>query len=225
MTARGLRLAPALALFAAPLAAAELTWGGGLVVGAPTGEFGRHVDLAGGLSGHALLSGAGPLGLRVDASWLLYGSETVRSRQAPRGRLARQLTTDNWVAQLVAGPELRAASGRLRPYAHGFLGVGYVSTTTEPTVPWPAPGLVTTNLDDTTFCFGGGGGLLVPLGSGWALDVGARFVSSSPARYLVEGDLRDDGSFEARRARTSRIEFWLGAATVSRPGRASVSSR
>ena len=51
----------------------------GLVLGAPGEPFGQQADLAGGLAGHAELAAtpSGALALRVDGSWLLYGSETV----------------------------------------------------------------------------------------------------------------------------------------------------
>jgi opacity protein-like surface antigen len=212
---RRVTLASLLLVPASP-ATAEVVWGGGVVVGTPTGEFSRHVDVAGGLAGHALVRSAGsPAGLRLDGSWLLYGSETSRAPLArPLGRLATELTTDNWIGQFAAGPELRARAGRVRPYAQGFIGVSYVSTTTELSGPRPGFGPVTTNLDDTAFCYGGGAGVLVPLASGWAIDVGGRYASSSRARFLAEGDLGADGSFIPRRARTSRIEFWLGVASL-----------
>ena len=219
MISRSLLFTPLVLGLLTPAAVAETSYGGSVVVAAPTGAFDRYVGVAGGLAGQAFWSPhAGTLGLRLDGSWLLYGSETVRTPlPAPRTRLNTEITTDNWIAQVSAGPELRARRGAVRPYVRAFLGVSYFSTTSELTGPEPVPiSRVSTNLDDTVFAYGAGAGLRVPLRSGaWALDLGVDYVDSEPARFLTEGDLGNGTAALPRRAQGSRVEFHVGFATFS----------
>jgi hypothetical protein len=189
--------------------------GAALVVGAPRGALGRAADVAGGLAGHLLLPAGGrTLALRLDGSWLLYGSETVRI-PLPRtgGRIAREIVTDNWMAQLGVGPQVVLPLGRIRPYLHAFAGVSYLSTTSQLRDPDFFVSRPTTNFDDTALAYGGGGGLLVPLrGRGMSLDLGARYVRTSTVRFLGEGDLGRDGGASAtpNRGQANVLEFRLG---------------
>ena len=116
------------ALIASPALAFE--GGGTLVLGAPHGALGEQADVAGGVGGHLLYATpSGKLGLRLDGSVLLYGSETLRIPVAgTAGRLNREITTDNWVAQLGLGPQIVLPLRGARPYVHGFAGLSYLST-------------------------------------------------------------------------------------------------
>lgn len=213
---------PAVAEEPASSRSSGLHLGGGLLVGSPSGEFGKQVGTGGGLHGHAVYAtGGGVLGLRLDGSLFLYGSETVRvpvSRNLRR--ISTEVVTDNWVAHLAAGPQLMAPSGRVRPYANAFAGVSYFSTTSEATDPYLlAPVAVSTNFDDYAFCWGGGGGVLLPLGRGRvSLDIGARYERNGRVSYLAKGDIRDDGaggiSFHPRRSRADIVEFRVGVSVA-----------
>jgi hypothetical protein len=216
---------------ASPLAA-ESQYGGSAVYGAPAGGFRDHFDRSGGVAGFAVVGRpGGVLGLRIDGTWLLYGSETVRTPAAgPAPRQSYEVTTDNWLAQVTVGPQLTARSGRVRPYLSGFAGLGYFSTTSEARAPAvglaPSPLLVqpvrvSTNFDDATVSYGGAAGLVIPLGGGGvALDLGARWVGNGRVRFLTEGGLRDDGRggvlLDPRRSAGSFLELRLGVTTVSR---------
>jgi hypothetical protein len=229
MWTRRLGVVAVLAALAAPLGA-ESRYGGSAVYGAPTGGFRDHFDASGGLAGFAEFTRPdGVLGVRIDGTWLLYGSETIRTPIA--GRLPRQsyeVVTDNWLAQVTVGPQLTARSGRVRPYAGGFVGLGYFSTTSEARGPIfglaPSPVLVqpvaiSTNFDDTTFSYGGSAGFIVPLGGGVGLDLGARYVVNGRVSFLAEGDLRDDGqggvAFSPRRSSGSFLEVRIGLTSVT----------
>ena len=209
------RSAPATMLFAALAGPSFADGGAALVVGAPRGALGTVADVAGGLAGHLVLpSGGRHLSLRVEGSWLIYGSETVRvPRPRTAGRLAREIVTDNWVASLGIGPQLVLPLGGVRPYLHAFAGVTYISTTSQLREDPFFASAPTTNFDDTAVAYGGGGGLLVPLrGRALSLDLGARYVRTGTVRFLGEGDLGRDGDARAtpHRGRANVLEFRLG---------------
>jgi hypothetical protein len=216
-----LRLTSALILLFPSVLAAD--GGGSLVVGAPRGALGEQASVAGGLAGHAVFpSGASALSLRLEGSWLLYGSETVRLPVArTAGRLNREITTDNWIAELGLGPQLVLGKRGVRPYVHGFAGVAYLSTTSQLRDPDRFVSATSTNYDDTTFSYGGGGGLLVPLhGRDTSLDLGVRYVRTGSVRFLGEGDLvSTDGGVSAmpHRGHADVLEFRLGLAFGQRP--------
>jgi hypothetical protein len=202
----------------APEPRAVWGWGAAGLVGSPREDFGDQVGTGGGVAGHALLSRPGGwAGLRLDGSFFLYGSETIRVPLI-RGldRLPTEVTTDNWTAHLVVGPQLVAPRGPVRPYVGVFGGLSYFSTTSDATGPWPLGTFASaTNFDDTSYAYGAGGGLLFPLRHGrMAVDVGARYVRDGRVRFLTEGDLRDDGrggvSFLPRHGRAGLLEVRAG---------------
>lgn len=220
---------PALVAFLAGLTASTALaadGGGALVVGAPRGALGREASVAGGVAGHVLFaSRSGVLGLRLDGSCLLYGTETVRVPVArTASRIVREITTDNWMAQAGIGPQLVLPMRGARPYVHAFVGASYLSTTSELREPNGIVSTPSTNFDDTGFSYGGGGGLLVPLpGRGASLDLGVRYVRTASMRFLGEGDLvpADDGlttapnglgggRIAAHRGQANVLEFRLG---------------
>jgi opacity protein-like surface antigen len=173
------------------------------------------------VAGHALWAPGRVFGLRLDGSFLIYGSETVpRPFRGTGGRVGLSVRTDNWIGTLALGPQLMARSGRVRPYANAFAGVSYFSTTSELLGPDELSVLAsTTNHDDATFAYGGGAGVLFGLGSGeWALDLGARYVANGRVSYLAEGDLVEDrrgARFSPRRSEAETVEVRLGV--VFRP--------
>lgn len=197
--------------------------GASLVLGAPRGALGQQADLAGGLAGHALLATtrSGALALRLDGSWLLYGSETVRIPVArTAGRIVREVTTDNWVAELGAGPQLVLPLGAWRPYVNAFVGLSYLSTTSDLRDPDGFVLRSSTNFDDTGLAYGGGGGILIPVGrGGTSLDLGVRYVRTSSMRFLAEGDLVPEGGgvrAAPHRGQANVLEFRLGLAFSDR---------
>lgn len=213
-------------LSASPALAVE--GGGSLVLGTPRGALGEQADVAGGLAGHLLFATrSGALGLRLDGSWLLYGSETVRIPVArTAGRTSREVTTDNWVAQLGVGPQIVLPLRGARPYLHGFAGLAYLSTDSHLRDPSGLASRTSTNYDDTGFAYGGGGGVVVPLRDhGLSLDLGVRYVRTSSVRFLAEGDLVPDGAGGVlpapHRGQANVLEFRLGLvfSDYSRPPR------
>lgn len=215
-------LAAVLATLAvSPVLAAD--GGASLVLGAPRGALGEQADLAGGLAAHGLLATrSGVLALRLDGSWLLYGSETVRIPVArTAGRIVREVTTDNWVAELGLGPQITLPVGAARPYVNAFVGLSYLSTTSELRDPDGFVSRSSTNYDDTGLAYGGGGGILIPVGrGGTSLDLGVRYVRTSSVRFLAEGDLVADGGgvrATPHRGQANVLEIRLGLAFSDRP--------
>jgi hypothetical protein len=201
-------------LIASPALALE--GGGAFVLGAPHGALGEQADFAAGVGGHLLQSTkSGKLGLRLDGSVLLYGSETLRIPVAgTAGRLNREITTENWVAQVGLGPQIVLPLRGARPYLHGFAGLSYLSTESHLVDPAGFASRVSTNYDDTGFAYGGGGGVVVPLRDhGLSIDLGVRYVRTSSVRFLAEGDLSLDGGTVRpvpHRGQANVVEFRLG---------------
>jgi len=106
--------------------------GGELTVASPQGEFHDFVDSGWGGGIHYLLRADrdGWLALRVDASLLNYGHERQRVILSPTigGRIGVDLTTDNNIAFIGAGPQIGLPTGAFRPYLNGFVGVSYIFT-------------------------------------------------------------------------------------------------
>ena len=197
--------------------ATDLVGGASFLAGVPQGDFDRAVGTGYGLAAHALLTPAGkPFGLRIEGSFLIYGSETfVVPFAGTGGRVGLEVTTDNWIGSFGVGPELAARSGAIRPYAHALVGLSYLATTSDlrnGTEPFPVAS--STNFDDTTFRWSAGGGLNIPVSRSIAIDVGAAWVSNDTVSYLTEGDIRDDGQggaiFTPRHSRANLVQFSIG---------------
>ena len=178
--------------------------GGELTAASPQGEFRDYVDSGWGAGMHYLLRADrdGWLALRVDASLLNYGHERQRVLLSPTigGRVSVDLTTDNNIAFIGAGPQIGVPTGAVRPYVNGFAGVSYIFT--QSAVRGTSSGedfASTTNFDDASFAYGGGGGLYIPIGrrrNPVSLDLGVTYRHNGAAEYLREGDIVDnpDGS-------------------------------
>jgi len=197
--------------------ATDLVGGAAFLVGVPQGDFDRAVDTGYGLQAHALLTPSGkPFGLRIEGSFLIYGSETfVAPFAGTGGRVGLEVTTDNWIGSFAVGPELAVRSGAIRPYAHALVGLSYLATTSDlRNGIEPFPVASSTNFDDTTFRWSAGGGLNIPVSRSIAIDIGAAYVSNDHVSYLTEGDIHDDGHggavFTPRRSQANLVQFTIG---------------
>ncbi|MGE0157804.1 MAG: hypothetical protein AB7T31_00255 [Gemmatimonadales bacterium] len=188
----------------------------------PIGEFSHYVRAGGGLRAHgvAYLDGRGMAGIRLDGSWIVYGSRTVRRQLSPTIPFVDvDVTTSNWIASLGLGPQLALTRGRVRPYLHGSVGFSYFATTTSVEGSHDdEPFASSTNFEDFTFALLGGGGMQLGLAEAAehpiSLDLGVDFVRHGLTEYLREGGLREGpggGVFiEAIRSRTSLSVVHLG---------------
>ena len=165
-----------------------------LVVGVPQGEFGQGVNVAGGLDAFVApaLGRGSPLGLRLDGSYLLYGSEHSLVAQ-PYYPLA--VNTTYSIATLGIGPQLTFGSGGpVRLYGFGTFGVSYIWAHSSYDVGGCGCEAVASgiDLDDWTTALQGGGGLLITLNrrrTPVSLDVGARYLANGTAWYATPGDV------------------------------------
>ncbi len=166
---------------------------GGTAVGQFSDEVGENS--LGGLNANLSLNfnRRGTVALRIDGTYLQYGSENRPLPAALSGGLlaGAEMTTSFFVASLRAGPEFVLGTGRVRPYIFGTAGVSYFATETSVGGCCGA-----TNYDDAVTSLAGGGGLRIDLSHSVALDLGAIFVKHGDVTYLREGDILEnsDGS-------------------------------
>jgi hypothetical protein len=168
-----------------------------LLAAQPLGEFDDYINIGGGLSGGIMyqLTPNGPVALRLDMGYVLYGSEKTRIRPFPR--LEGDITTNNSIVYAGIGPQFMVPDGMLRPYLGGSAGLSYFFTQSslEGITTGSEQILQTTNFDDVTFAFSGAGGIYIPLRRGLkpiSLDIGARYHGNGRARYLREGSIQDN---------------------------------
>jgi opacity protein-like surface antigen len=186
------------------------------------GEFRDHVRHGAGLNLNLVWTPrpAGPLGLRGDGGFLIYGSEKQRVcfSSTVGCRVQLDMTTTNSIAYMNVGPQLMVPFGPVRPYVNGGVGFAYFSTTSQLEGSRDdSPFASTTNHDDITLAWLGGGGVLIPLSTGRtpvALDLAVRYNGNGRVEYLKKGDIQDmpDGSigFTPTRSETNLVTFQIG---------------
>lgn len=197
--------------------------GGELLVATPTGEFAENVGTGFGIAGFGRyeLDGAGILSLRADFGFLQYGRETIRICVTQPCRVTGELTTSNNIVFGGVGPELGIGGGPVRIYANLAGGFAYFATTSsvEGENNEGSPFASSTNFDDATFAWMGGGGVQFRVSSGRhpvSVDMGARYHGNGQAEYLRKGDIQDlpDGSVVVR-PRRSETNLWTFRIGVS----------
>jgi hypothetical protein len=197
----------------------------------PVGEFGDYVKHGGGLNASIAwpVTRGNPFALRADGGFIVYGSETRRVcfSTTVGCRIELDLTTTNSIAYFNVGPQLMLPSGAVRPYINAAIGGSYFGTTSS------VDGVdgndddfaSTTNFDDITFAWNGGGGMLVRLSSGRTpvfLDLGVRYHGNGEVEYLKEGDIVDnpDGTITITptRSEANLLTFQLGVSIGANTG-------
>lgn len=177
-----------------------VAWGGGgLVLALPVGEFSRYVNVGGGLNlfGALPLARRGAASIRLDATFLIYGSETRRAPLSGTVQLVTvEVTTSNQIIGLAIGPQLTATSGGIRPYVNGQVGFSYFATVSSVRGTNDVEDFArSTNFDDITLALRGGAGVWLRLTHGrtpvW-LDLSAEYVRNGRVQYLREGSITFD---------------------------------
>lgn len=200
------------------------------VYGRPVGEFREYVRHGAGLNATLFWTPRrdGPLAVRADGGFLVYGSE--RKRVCFSGtvgcRVELDLTTTNSIAYLNAGPQLMVPTGAVRPYVNGAIGFSYFATTSQVEgTRSDEPFASTTNFSDLAFTWLGGGGMLIRLAGGRTpvfLDLGARYNANGQVEYLKRGDIQDnpDGTitFTPTRSEANLVTIHLGVSVGIRSG-------
>lgn len=160
------------------------SFGVNLAVGAPTGDFARNVDVAGGIDafGAVNLGARSPVALRLEGAYLVYGSDHQFD-----------LNTTYAIATVGIGPQVTVGEGPMRLYGFGTIGMSYISAYSS----FPdGCGCYSygsqTDFSDWTSALQAGGGLLLTVGrrTPVSLDIGVRTLYSGFADYVAPGDVQ-----------------------------------
>ena len=172
----------------------------------PVGEFGDNVDVGGGggLAGVWLLDADGMIGLRADATFVLYGYESERRRfSLTVPEVGVDVRTTNYIVTGGVGPQIFLATGPIRPYVFGTVGVSYFATETTVGGGDRQEDIASsTNLRDTSLALTGGGGFSIRVSSGVnpvSLDFGASYQYNGETEYLTSGNLEKASRRQGRR--------------------------
>ena len=122
---------------------------------APLGEFNDNVGLGGGvgLGGLLYLGDQRYAALRAEGSFVVYGSDTVRRPLSPTIPFVDvDVKTTNSILTAGVGPQIFLATGPIRPYIYGTVGLSYFVTQTSVKGDHEdEPIASTTNFDDLNF--------------------------------------------------------------------------
>lgn len=166
--------------------------------GLPQGDFHDYVRQGFGLDGFFRwnFDRRGIFSLRTDGGWLAYGREKKRVPLSGTigGRILVDLTTSNNIVYGAIGPQLTAPSGPLRPYLDGGIGFSYFFTESSVEGSNDNESFAnTTNYDDVTLLWKGGGGILIPVGvrQDVSIDLGVQYHNNGQVKYLRRGSIID----------------------------------
>lgn len=175
-----------------------------LQLGFPQGEFADFVNTGYGVGANLtfLLDQKRQVGVRLFGSWLEYGRSTERVDFPGLPGIQVDLTTSNSIYSFGVGPEFHLTSGGVRPYLQGAIGLSnFVTSTSAEGSDNTEPFARSTNFNDWTVAYYGGGGVMFQVSHGKNpvfIDAGLRYQSHGRTRYLREGSLEqdDDGNIE-----------------------------
>ncbi len=170
-----------------------------LQLGFPQGEFADFVKTGYGIGGNltVLLDRNGQFGLRLFGSWVEYGRTTERVAFPGLPGIFVDLTTSNSIYSFGVGPEFHLTRGAVQPYLQGAIGLSnFVTRTSAEGSDNTDPFASSTNFNDWTVAYYGGGGMLFQVSHGKNpvfLDAGLRLQKHGQTRYLREGSIQVDG--------------------------------
>jgi opacity protein-like surface antigen len=177
----------------------RLHFGGGIQVMQGVGAFADSVDvgIGAGINARYNIDRRGIFSLRGDFGFQIYGNEQKRIAFPTAPRVTLEQNTNNQIYAYSIGPQLMWPTGRVRPYANGFIGGAYYTTTTSLKGSGSGESFASSeNFGDNNLSYGGGAGVLIPFRTNRtpvALDLGARYLHNGTARYLKPGSIQDDG--------------------------------
>jgi hypothetical protein len=187
----------------------------------PRGEFSENVTNNGYGGGGLFLVRLGPTPFLVggDAGVVIYGSESRRepfSTTIPNVDVRVSTTNNILLAHTVL--RIQPQEWRIRPYLDGLIGLKHLFTTTSISDDFgDEPIASTTDLSDTTFSYGFGAGIQVPISKfrrgALLLDGNVRYLRGSRADYLKKGSIREvDGQviYDVFASRTDVIAVQIG---------------
>ncbi len=172
-------------------------FGAALTYAVPQREFRDNVKQGFGIDGnvHYKFDRQGIFSLGGELGFLSYGRETKTvPLSSTIGRVYVDLTTSNNIFWMGVGPQLVVPSGPIRPYVNGTAGFAVFWTESSVKGTYDQEDFAkSTNYDDATFAWTGGGGFLIPVGASQqgAIDIGVRYHGNGNVRYLRKGDIID----------------------------------
>ena len=196
--------------------------------GIPLGDFAGVVGAGFGVSTYLAgpLHRGQPVFLRLEFSYLEYGSETVDATVAGTGGRVKtedglHVTTTSDFLRFALGPHVAARRGRLRPYGYATVGASYFSTKSDLDDDAPDEEAIAshTNCSDWTFSWSAGAGVLVHLSGEGFLDLGVRYLANRPVDWMAAGDVRDPmgpGGPQPRHSAVNLFEIVVGFAAAPR---------
>jgi opacity protein-like surface antigen len=188
---------------------------------APRGEFSENVTNNGygaGLQGLVRV-GSSPFLVGGDLGFVGYGSESHReivSATISDFQVRVRTTNNIFLPHFVLRAQPR--TGWVRPYVDGLVGLKYLWTSTSISdVDSDETISSDTNLSDTSFSYGIGGGLQIPFTknreSKVVLDTGVRYLRGGRAAYLRKGSIHaENGSvvYDVFSSRTDVLAIQVG---------------
>jgi hypothetical protein len=198
------------------------------LTGFPVGTFSNHLDANGhGVSAYGLYGiPRVPFRIGLELGYMVYGSEQRREPLSPTiPETTVIVRTSN---RILAGHlllRLQTCCGDVRPYVDGLLGFNYLYTRTSVKSNWSLePIAASTNLDDWALSYGAGGGVQILLYRERPqrrkdrpvhilLDAKLRYMRDSPADYLTQGSIRQEGGqllYYVSNSRTDMLLTQLG---------------
>jgi hypothetical protein len=187
----------------------------------PRGEFSENITNNGyGMSLQGLARiGSTPVLIGGDFGFVVYGSESHRELiGTPLVDFQVRVRTSNVILLPHFIVRAQPRAGLVRPYVDGLIGLKYLYTETsikdedtDETIESD------TNLSDTSFSYGVGGGLQIPFTKNHethaVFDVGVRYLRGGRAEYLRKGSIREvNGSvvYDVFSSRTDVLAVQVG---------------
>lgn len=226
-TANNIFVTASIFLLAIWMGGATIVWGQEFQAGAyfttviPRGELKENITNNGYGGGGQFLVRLGPSPFLVggDVGVVIYGSETrfePFSTTVPNVEVRVRTSNNILLAHSVL--RIQPRSGFIRPYADGLIGLKHLFTRTS--ISNDADGLEiasSTDLSDTTFSYGFGGGVQVPLFQkgerAILLDGNVRYLRGSRGEYLKKGSIRESNGqviYDVLSSRTDIISVQIG---------------
>jgi len=211
-------------LFFASLTMAQAV-GGSFMLGYPQGDFRKNVDQIGfGFQIQGMLwepTHEKPFTIGLDGGYLIYGHTSERREWTGFPGVYLNLTRTNSMANLHLVLQVSPFFGTVRPYIEGLFGGTYIWTTSEVKNENGNQQIASsTNYDDFTWSYGGGGGILFKLAdnlekvSTLYLDIKARYLFGTEASYLTEQSITVNSLgqtiYYAKRSTTDFFTFHIG---------------
>ena len=157
----------------------------------PVGEFHNHVDWGGGfgLGGTFFFGGQPWVAIRAEGTLVIYGVYRYWTQLSPTIPIDVEVETSNAIVAAGVGPQLYLATGSVRPYVFGTIGLSYFFTETSATGDRQSePFASSTNFGHTNFAMGGGGGISVRVrqsNNPVSIDVSAAYQHNGLTEYLT----------------------------------------